>query len=117
MGSLHSTDDMPDPWSTGLIDTPTQEAIMKEVGSLLRRVRLASGLKMVELSDHCGISQSVLCRVELARRTPGLPLLMTICAELGVRVSDVLRAAEDAAVPSLLCSPRDGLFHELIAKG
>lgn len=88
-----------DPWTTGMIDKPTEEAIAHAVGDLIRRARLASGLKLVELANRCGISQSVLCRVELARRTPGMPLLLTVCAVLGIRLSDLLRAAEDAAVP------------------
>lgn len=114
-------DDMPisedgiDPWASRLIDLPTQQAIIKELGNLLRELRVASGLKMVELSDECGVSQSVLCRVELARRVPGVPLLMNVCAKLGVRVSDLFRAAEDAAVPLPVSAPRAGRFHELAA--
>lgn len=103
-----------DPWRSGMIDKATQEAITRAVGDLLRRARLASGLKLAELAEQCGVSQSVLCRVELARRKPGMPLLMTVCARLGIRVSDVLRAAEDAAVP-LPVAPRDGRFHDLLA--
>jgi transcriptional regulator with XRE-family HTH domain len=102
-----------DPWATGLIDKPTEEAITRALGDLLRRARLASGLKMVELAHRCGVSQSVLCRVELGRRTPGMPLLITVCARLGIRLSDVIRAAEDAAVP-LPTQHRDGRFRDLL---
>jgi transcriptional regulator with XRE-family HTH domain len=102
-----------DPWSSGMIDKATEEAITKAVGDLLRRARLASGLKLAELADRCGVSQSVLCRVELARRTPGIAFLITVCARLGIRLSDVFRAAEDAAVP-LPTHPRDGRFHDLL---
>lgn len=102
-----------DPWRSGMIDKATQEAITKAVGDLLRRARLASGLKLAELAAQCGVSQSVLCRVELARRQPGVPLLMNVCARLGIRLSDVFRAAEDAAVP-LPMTPREGRFHDLI---
>ena len=102
-----------DPWANGLIDKATQDAITRAIGDLLRRARLASGLKMVELADRCGVSQSVLCRVELGRRTPGVPLLITLCSRLGIRLSDVLRAAEDAAVP-LPTEHRDGRFRDLL---
>lgn len=103
-----------DPWSGGMIDKATEQAIARAVGDLIRRVRLASGLKLAELAEQCGVSQSVLCRVELARRTPGIAFLMTVCARLGIRMSDLFRAAEDAAVP-LPPAPRSGRFHELIA--
>lgn len=79
----------------------------------MRQARLVSGLKLAELAAQCGISQSVLCRIELARRQPGMPLLMTVCARLGIRLSDLFRAAEDAAVP-LPAAPRNGRFHDLI---
>jgi transcriptional regulator with XRE-family HTH domain len=105
--------DTQDPWRSGMIDKATQEAITKAVGDLLRRARLASGLKLSELAAQCGVSQSVLCRVELARRQPGVPLLMNVCGRLGIRLSDVFRAAEDAAVP-LPVTPREGRFHDLI---
>ncbi len=105
--------DSADPWVAGLIDRPTEDAIARAVGDLLRRARLASGLKLTELADLCGVSQSVLCRIELARRTPGMVLLMTMCSRLGIRLSDVLRAAEDAAVP-LPAAPRAGRFHDLL---
>lgn len=104
-----------DPWTAGMIDKATEEAITRAVGDLLRRARLASGLKMVELADLCGISQSVLCRVELARRTPGVPLLLSVCTVLGIRLSDVFRAAEDAAVP-LPTQHREGRFQELLGR-
>jgi transcriptional regulator with XRE-family HTH domain len=102
-----------DPWATGKIDKATEQAIARAVGDLLRRARQASGLKLAELADQCGVSQSVLCRVELARRPPGIGFLMTVCSKLGVRLSDVFRAAEDAAVP-LPVAPRTGKFHLLI---
>lgn len=105
--------DPPDPWTTGLIDAPTQEAIIKEVGRLLRKIRVASGFKMVELATLCNVSQSVLCRIELGQRKPGLPLLLIICSKLGVRLSDLLRSAEDSAVP-LPIAPRDGRFYQLM---
>lgn len=86
---------------------------MVAVGDLIRQARMASDLKLAELADRCGISQSVLCRIELARRCPGLPVLMEICAALGIRLSDLFKAAEDAAVP-IPSSPREGRFHELL---
>jgi ribosome-binding protein aMBF1 (putative translation factor) len=103
-----------DPWREGLIDKPTQEAIVVALGDLIRQARLASGLKLSELADRCNVSASVMSRIERARRWPGLSVLMVICAALGIRLSDLFKAAEDAAVP-LPASPREGRFHELLA--
>jgi transcriptional regulator with XRE-family HTH domain len=103
-----------DPWASGLIDKATEQAILNALGDLIRRARMASGLKLAELAERCEVSQSVLCRVELARRKPAVGLLLTVCSRLGIRLSDLFRAAEDAAVP-LPAAPRDGLFHDLIA--
>jgi transcriptional regulator with XRE-family HTH domain len=103
-----------DPWSSGMIDLATQKAISRAVGDLLRQARLASGLNLTELAEQCGISQSVLCRIELARRYPGVLMLSAISAKLGIRMSDLFRAAEDAAVPDLPATRREGRFRELL---
>lgn len=101
-----------DPWASGQIDKATEQAITRAVGDLIRRARQASGMRLQDLAEQCGVSESVLCRVELARRTPGVAFLMTVSSQLGIRLSDLMRAAEDAAVP-LPDEPRTGRFHEL----
>jgi transcriptional regulator with XRE-family HTH domain len=103
-----------DPWSSGMIDLATQRTISRAVGDLLRQARQASGLNLAEFAKQCGTSQSVLCRIELARRYPGVLTLSAISAKLGIRLSDLFRAAEDAAVPELPTTRRDGRFHELL---
>jgi transcriptional regulator with XRE-family HTH domain len=102
-----------DPWAHRLIDKATEAAILVAVGDIVRRARQADGLKLADLAGMCQVSQSVLCRIELARRPPHITLLMTACSQLGIRLSDVLRAAEDAAVP-LPVTPRQGRFRELL---
>jgi ribosome-binding protein aMBF1 (putative translation factor) len=88
-----------DPWSHEMTDLATRKAILGEIGYLIRRTRKARRMKLAELAEQCNVSQSVLCRIELGRRHPGLLMLMTICGKLGIRLSVLLRAAEDAAVP------------------
>jgi transcriptional regulator with XRE-family HTH domain len=102
-----------DPWACGMIDKATELAIMRAVGYVIRQARQASDLKLAELADRCGVSQSVLCRVELGRRPPGTAFLMTVCSQLGIRLSDVFRTAEDQAVP-LPVEAREGLFRDLL---
>jgi transcriptional regulator with XRE-family HTH domain len=81
------------------LDSASVAAIMHATGTLMRQVRLARGLILAEAAGECGVSSSVLCRTELARREPRLPLLLTLCGVLGVRLSAVLRMAEEAALP------------------
>jgi transcriptional regulator with XRE-family HTH domain len=107
-------EDALDPWSSGMIDLATQRAISRAVGDLLRQARQASGLNLADLADQLGMSQSVLCRIELARRYPGILTLSAISAKLGIRLSDLFRAAEDAAVPELPATRREGRFRELL---
>lgn len=81
------------------LDSASVAAIMHATGTLMRRVRLAKGLVLAEAAGECGVSSSVLSRAELARREPSLRLLLTLCGVLGVRLSAVLRMAEEAALP------------------
>lgn len=81
------------------LDSPSMTAIMHATGTLMRQIRLARGWGLAEAADQCQVSTSVLCRVELARREPRMHLLLTLCGVLGVRLSAVLRMAEDEALP------------------
>jgi transcriptional regulator with XRE-family HTH domain len=69
------------------------------VGALLRRARENQGLLQMDVADLCGVSRSVLCRLEHADREPRLSVLVMLCGVLGMRFSDVLRMAEDEAFP------------------
>lgn len=81
------------------LDGASVAAIMHATGTLMRQVRLARGLVLADAAGECGVSSSVLCRAELTRREPRLQLLLTLAGVLGVRLSAVLRMAEDEALP------------------
>lgn len=68
----------------------------RELGRLIRAARMAAGFKAYELAEMCGISPSVMSRVEMGLRPPRFTLLMTISAQLGIRLSDLVRTAEEA---------------------
>jgi transcriptional regulator with XRE-family HTH domain len=93
LDALLATADEPRP------DSASVAAIVHATGTVIRQVRLARGLLLAQASGECGVSASVLCRAELARREPRLRLLLTLCGVLGVRLSAVLRMAEEAALP------------------
>jgi transcriptional regulator with XRE-family HTH domain len=81
------------------LDSASMAAILRATGTVMRQVRLARGWGLGEAAGLCRVSASVLCRAELARREPRLHLLLTLCGVLGVRLSAVLRLAEDEALP------------------
>lgn len=87
---------------TGLPGSPEIDsvaAMAPAVASLLRRVRENQGLSLAEAAGRCGMSPSVLSRLERAHRGLRLRQLLALCNVLGVRFSDVMRAAEDEAFP------------------
>jgi transcriptional regulator with XRE-family HTH domain len=81
------------------VDDAGISAILAALGTQLRRIRLERGWQLKDLAEDMGMSMSVLCRLELARREPSARNLITICSALEVRLSDVLRRAEDEAFP------------------
>jgi transcriptional regulator with XRE-family HTH domain len=81
------------------LDSAGVAAILHATGTVMRQVRRARGLTIADTAPQCGVSSSVLCRVELARREPRLHLLLALCGFLGVRLSAVLRIAENDALP------------------
>jgi transcriptional regulator with XRE-family HTH domain len=83
----------------GLLAADHVWVMISAVGWLLRRARENRGLLLADIARHCGLSTSVLCRVELARREPRLRLVLQMCELLEVRFSDVMRMAEDEAYP------------------
>lgn len=74
-------------------------AMLNALGWFLRQARENQELPLMLVADRCGVSSSVLSRLELARREPRLRLLLVLSNVLGVRFSDVMRIAEDEAFP------------------
>ena len=82
-----------------MVDINGVTAVRRAVGSLLRLARENQELQQSQVAELCGISTSVLSRLESAARQPRLTVLLALSGVLGVRLSDVLRAAEDEAFP------------------
>jgi transcriptional regulator with XRE-family HTH domain len=87
------------------VDESRVTAIVAAVGVQLRREREDRSWTIIQVGDACGMSKSTLCRFELWQRAPSLRQLVRIGLALGMRSSDVLRAAEDHA---LMVRGRDG---------
>lgn len=83
-------------------------ALLREViGDVLRRVRMAQGRTLREVSDAARVSLGYLSEVERGRKEASSELLTAICGALEVPLSEVLTDAgtrmartERAAVPA-----------------
>lgn len=84
-------------------DTPMDKAafetILGSIGDQVRDARLRRNWYLEDLAKRVGVSTSVICRLELARREASMPQLIGVCAALNRRFSDLLRIAEDEAFP------------------
>ena len=81
------------------VDESVATAIMREVALRLRREREDRDWTQTRLGQACGISVSVLCRVERFQREPSLWMFVRICLALRMRPSDVLAVVERVAWP------------------
>lgn len=81
------------------VDDGAVAAMLASIGSQLRTARQLRGWFLADLAARLGLSASVVCRMELARREPSLHQVILACAALGMRLSDVFRHAEDEAFP------------------
>jgi transcriptional regulator with XRE-family HTH domain len=81
------------------IDRATVTAIENQVWSTLRAARLERGWRQRDLAVPLGMSPDGFCRMETGVRHPSLGKLIEAFALMGLRLSDVLRAAEDDSYP------------------
>jgi ribosome-binding protein aMBF1 (putative translation factor) len=81
------------------LDDGAVAAMLASIGIQVRDARQSRGWFLSELAERAGVSTSVVCRLELARREPSLNQLINTSAVLGLRFSGILRQAEDEAFP------------------
>jgi transcriptional regulator with XRE-family HTH domain len=81
------------------VDHGAVTAMLASIGAQIRDARRARGWFLADVAARLGLSASVVCRMELARREPSLHQVISTCSTLGMRFSDVLRRAEDEAFP------------------
>lgn len=73
--------------------------ILSVVGPAVRRARLRRQRSLSAVAREVGMGQPMLSRIETGQRVPRLDQLVALCAVVGVRLSDVLRLAEDEVFP------------------
>ena len=65
-------------------------------GSVIRRLRTAKGLSQETLSGLAGIARSHLAMIESGAKNAQVDTLWRIADALGMRLSELIRMAEDA---------------------
>lgn len=69
------------------------------MGERLRAARRAQGLSLRELSQHLGVSASLISQVETGRANPSVSTLYAIAAELDISLDELLFGDRRATVP------------------
>lgn len=65
------------------------------IGATLRRIRLARGLTLRDLSELSQVSVPYLSEIERGRKEPSSEILATICRVFGMTVVDLVAAVSD----------------------
>lgn len=81
------------------LDDDAFAAILSSIGDQIRDARIGRSWYLDDLAVRVGVSTSVICRLELARREASMTQFLTTCAALNRRFSDVLRIAEESVFP------------------
>lgn len=86
---------------TSEIDSVSESVllVLASVGPAVRKARLRQRIPQIGVARQVGIVGSVLSRIENGQRIPRLDQIAALCNVVGVRLSDVLRFAEEEAYP------------------
>jgi transcriptional regulator with XRE-family HTH domain len=68
----------------------------QQLGLRLRTLRESQGLSLGGLADRSGVSKAMIGRVEKAQSSATAALLGRLCAGLGVRLSSIVEACDEA---------------------
>jgi len=82
-----------------LADLDEMAAFARAVGHVLRQERQRRNWSLAETGEPIGLSESVLCRVELGVRPLDIRRLVGLCAVLGRSPADVIALAQAKAYP------------------
>lgn len=86
------------------MDAETAE-VLAAIGPRLRAIREARGRSLADVAEACGLSVSVLSRVETGHRRPGLDLLLPLAREYRIALEAII-AAPATGDPRVHLEPR-----------
>ena len=72
-------------------------SLLQHLGPVLRRQRLNAGVSQVAMAEIIGCVPHALSSIETGKRAPSLPMLIAICDNLGVSVTQVVAESEALA--------------------
>lgn len=79
------------------------ELLNKQIGSRIKQRRAKNGMTQIELAKRVGLSRTSIANIEAGQQCPPLPMLYTICHELGTELNALLPAfAEVIQTPAAL---------------
>ncbi|HWD62668.1 MAG TPA: helix-turn-helix transcriptional regulator [Humibacter sp.] len=64
------------------------------VGSAIRRLRLAQGLTLRQVSELSAVSLPYLSEIERGRKEPSSEIIQTVCVVLGVTLRELMRETD-----------------------
>jgi transcriptional regulator with XRE-family HTH domain len=73
---------------------PTDEADVHKVGGHLKRFRRTSGLRLKDVAEAAGCSESMLSKVENGQVSPSINMLHRLTKALGVNISSLFTSTE-----------------------
>lgn len=77
------------------------ELLNKQIGSRIKQRRTKSGMTQIELAKRVGLSRTSIANIEAGQQCPPLPVLYSICHELGTEPNALLPAfAEVVQTPA-----------------
>ncbi len=80
--------------------TTEREAIITHLVTAIREERLQQNLSFSEIASRAGLDRTMIMRVEKRERLPTVDTLLRIADALGIKLSSVLAAAEEAVRPA-----------------
>jgi len=81
---------------TKAVEDIEEDAREPRIGRRLRRARLQSGLRLRDVAERAGCSESMLSRIENDRAAPSLTSLHRLCKALSIHISTLLEEEQEA---------------------
>lgn len=80
----------------------SDDALVIEVGSRVKRLRTQAGLTLEEFASQSGVSRAMLSKVERGEKSPTLAIIVRIAKGLNVSMSALMGAEPDPAQVSVI---------------
>jgi len=69
----------------------------QDIGARLKHARMARGLRLREVAEQAGCSESMISKIENARITPSIKTFHRVCTALGVTMGEIMSKTASAS--------------------